>query len=64
MIGDVMVHHLESFNLIRNLQHGFSGGRSYLTNLLLFLDTVSWGMDEGWRLEHGCNILRLYKSLW
>jgi len=41
MIRDVMMQHLETHNLIRNSQHGFRGGHSWLTNLLLFLDTVS-----------------------
>jgi len=51
MIRDVMVHHLESFNLIRDSQHGFRGGRSCLTNLLVFLDTVSQAVDAGHSMD-------------
>ena len=51
MIRDVMVHHLESFNLIRDSQHGFRRGRSCLTNLLVFLDNVSRGIDVGHSMD-------------
>ena len=56
MIGSFMVHHLESFDLIRDSQHGFRRGHSCLTNLLIFLDNISRCMDVG----HSMDIIYLY----
>jgi hypothetical protein len=47
LIRDAIVQHLERNNLIKNSQHGFRGGRSCLSNLLIFLDRVTHSMDNG-----------------
>ena len=39
--------HLESNNLIKESQHGFKHGRSCLSNLLIFVDTVTRCIDDG-----------------
>jgi len=41
------VEFLDKHKLIRDSLHGFSKGRSCLTNLLLFLDPVLLSVDEG-----------------
>ena len=47
MIKDKIVEHLQVFNLINDSQHGFMKGRSCLTNLLEYLETVTKLLDEG-----------------
>jgi len=47
VIRDLLVHHLESKQLITNSQHGFRQGRSCLTNILEFLDKVTGCIDAG-----------------
>ena len=47
ILKDAMLTHLEKFSLIRKSQHGFTKGRSCLTNLLEFLDKVTAEVDEG-----------------
>lgn len=47
IIKDNIVEHLDKYNLIRNSQHGFTKGRSCLTNLLSFMDSVTMSIDEG-----------------
>ena len=45
IIKDNLVKHLESYNLIRDSQHGFRKGRSCLTNLLDFMEVVTQYLD-------------------
>ena len=47
IIKDAMLGHLNKFSLIRGSQHGFTTGRSCLTNLLEFFEEVSSKIDEG-----------------
>jgi len=47
IIKDHIVDYLNKFNLIRNSQHGFTKGRSCLTNLLDFFEIVTKAVDEG-----------------
>ena len=47
IVRDALVKHLESNLLINDSQHGFRKGRSCLTNLLSFLDTVTGYVDSG-----------------
>ena len=47
IIKDKIVDHLQVFNLINESQHGFMKGRSCLTNLLEYLETVTKLLDEG-----------------
>ena len=45
IVKDQIVAHLEFFNLIKSSQHGFTKGRSCLTNLLDFMETVTRELD-------------------
>jgi len=47
ILKDSMLAHLEKYKLIRNSQHGFTKGRSCLTNLLEFFEDVTFNVDEG-----------------
>ena len=47
LIRDAIIDHLYSKKLIRDTQHGFTQGRSCLTNLLKFLEEVTAYVDEG-----------------
>ena len=44
---DAILDHLYSKKLIRETQHGFTKGKSCLTNLLKFLEEVTKYVDEG-----------------
>jgi ribonucleases P/MRP protein subunit RPP40 len=46
IIKDAMLMHLNKFSLIRDSQHGFTTGRSCLTNLLEFFEEVTFQIDE------------------
>ena len=47
IIKDDIVEHLFRFKLIRSSQHGFTAGRSCITNLLEFLEEVTRNIDKG-----------------
>ena len=47
IIKDVIMAHLVRYELIRDSQHGFTKGRSCLTNLLEFFEEVTLNLDEG-----------------
>src|SRR6218665_2030398 len=47
IVKDNVVEHLNEFNVIKGSQHGFTRGRSCLTNLLEFFDEVYERIDEG-----------------
>ena len=51
LVRDALVSYLETNNLLRASQHGFRKGRSCLTNLLMFLDGVTDGLDRGESVE-------------
>ncbi|CAM5165957.1 unnamed protein product [Eretmochelys imbricata] len=42
-----ILKHLEERKVIRNSQHGFTKGKSCLTNLLAFYDEITGSVDEG-----------------
>ena len=46
IIKDHITKHLDKFKLIKSSQHGFTKGRSCLTNLLEFFEEVTKGLDE------------------
>jgi len=46
IIKDEITSHLDKFELIRPSQHGFTSGRSCLSNLLDFFETVTKELDE------------------
>ena len=45
------MEHVRKFNPIRKTQHGFVKKRSYLTNLLEFLEFVSLLVDQGYPID-------------
>lgn len=47
IIKDNILNHLDKYKLIKNSQHGFTSGRSCLTNLLDFFETVTYELDGG-----------------
>src|SRR5579872_589187 len=47
IIKDNIVEHLDKHSLIRSSQHGFTKGRSCLTNILSFMESVTKNVDEG-----------------
>ena len=47
IVKEDIVNHLFKFNLIRETQHGFTVGKSCVTNLLLFLEEITKTIDEG-----------------
>lgn len=47
LLKDVIVEHLSKFSLIKDSQHGFTKGRSCLTNLLEFMEDVTLNIDQG-----------------
>jgi hypothetical protein len=47
IIKDSIVSHLEKHKLIADSQHGFTSGKSCLTNLLEFFEVVTKNIDDG-----------------
>ena len=47
ILRDAIVHHLENHSLILQSQHGFRKGGSCMSNLLAFLDRISYCVDNG-----------------
>ena len=47
LIKDKIMQFLEEHKLIKDTQHGFTSGRSCLTNLLEFFESVTKELDEG-----------------
>lgn len=47
VIKDEITSHLNNYNLLNESQHGFTSGKSCLTNLLDFFETVTNELDDG-----------------
>ncbi|CAM5140018.1 unnamed protein product [Natator depressus] len=47
VLKESMLKHLEERKVIRNSQHGFTKGKSCLTNLIAFYDKITGSVDEG-----------------
>src|SRR6218665_2247613 len=47
IVKDSVVEHLNKYNVVKGSQHGFTRGRSCLTNLLGFFEEVYEKIDEG-----------------
>src|SRR6218665_2529898 len=47
IVKDNVVEHLNEYNVIKGSQHGFTRGRSCLTNLLELFEEVYERIDEG-----------------
>ena len=55
LIRDVIVKHLSEHSLIRAFQHGFMAGKSTVTNLLAYMETLTKLLDDG----HAVDVLYL-----
>jgi hypothetical protein len=62
IIKDSNLSHLNKFSLIRESQHGFTKGRSCLTNLLEFMEKVTDILHNG-KAVHGCYISRFCQTI-
>ncbi|CAM5073937.1 unnamed protein product, partial [Eretmochelys imbricata] len=47
VLKESILKHLHGRKVIRNSQHGFTKGRSCLTNLIAFYDEITGSVDEG-----------------
>ncbi|CAM5151080.1 unnamed protein product [Eretmochelys imbricata] len=47
VLKESILKHLHERKMIRNSQHGFTKGRSCLTNLIAFYDEITGSVDEG-----------------
>ncbi|CAM5146132.1 unnamed protein product [Natator depressus] len=47
VLKESILTHLEERKVIRNSQHGFTKGKSCLTNLIAFYDEITGSVDEG-----------------
>ncbi|CAM4609221.1 unnamed protein product, partial [Caretta caretta] len=47
VLNESILKHLEERKVIRNSQHGFTKGKSCLTNLIAFYDDITSSVDEG-----------------
>jgi ribonuclease P/MRP protein subunit RPP40 len=47
ILKDRIVTHLEQHKLLRDSQHGFTSGKSCLTNLLVFFEFITKELDKG-----------------
>ena len=46
-IKEEITGHLSHYDLLNDTQHGFMRGRSCLTNLLTYMEGVTWMLVEG-----------------
>ena len=47
LIKERIIDHLNANSLINDSQHGFTAGRSCLSNLLTFLESLTYHVDQG-----------------
>ncbi|CAM5162977.1 unnamed protein product [Natator depressus] len=47
VLKESILKHLGERKVIRNIQHGFTKGKSCLTNLIAFYDKITGSVDEG-----------------
>ncbi|CAM4644317.1 unnamed protein product [Lepidochelys kempii] len=51
VLKESILKHLDERKVIRNSQHGFTKGKSCLTNLIAFYDEITGSVDEGKAVE-------------
>ena len=51
VIRDAIVSHLDKYNFIKDSQHDFRSKRSCLTNLLIYLDNLTYVVDNGFSAD-------------
>ncbi|PIK45564.1 hypothetical protein BSL78_17579 [Apostichopus japonicus] len=51
LIKDAIIKHLDDHQLLKDTQHGFTKGRSTLSNLLTFLEYVTNEVDKGYPVD-------------
>ena len=54
LLSDIILKHVMENNLLSEDQHGFSKGRSYMSNLLITLEDVTETHDEGFGVDIIC----------
>ncbi|CAM4574506.1 unnamed protein product [Lepidochelys kempii] len=54
VLKESILKHLHERKVIRNSQHGFTKGRSCLTNLITFYDEITGSVDEGKAVDVLC----------
>ena len=50
-LKDIIIEHLNKYRLIKDSRQGFTSKRSCLTNLLVFLETVTDYIDKGYPVD-------------
>ena len=51
LLRDIILKHVMENNLLSEDQHGFSKGKSYMSNLLITLEDVTESLDEGFGVD-------------
>ncbi len=51
IIKDKIQHHVDKYDALSQQQHGFSKGKSCLTNLLKMLEEITDSLDRGNRVD-------------
>ena len=51
LVRDAIVKHVSDYDLLSKEQHGFTSGRSYMTNLLVTLEDITRSLDEGFSID-------------
>jgi len=51
IMRDSLISHIEKHKLVKNSRHGFVKNRSFLTNLLVFMEEVTNYLDLGYPVD-------------